>query len=124
MLVRARWMRRLASIAAPLALAGALAGCGTTEKSGHVGDELTANGVQVTVQRVTTNVPVPANDITGLSAPSPGKSLAGVLAKVCSNHGGAIGSYDFGLDSSVRSVSYRPSSAQRCCQRGSMAAGS
>lgn len=75
-----------------------LAGCGTTEKSGSVGDTLTANGLQVTVQRVDTSVPVPANDVTGLSTPSPGARLVGVLARACSNHGGAIGSYDFGLD--------------------------
>jgi hypothetical protein len=41
---------------------------------------------------------VPANDITGLSRPSPGSKLVGVLVRVCSDHGGAIGPYDFGVD--------------------------
>jgi hypothetical protein len=52
----------------------------------------------VTVEKVDESVPVPANDVTGLSAPTPGTRLVGVLAKACSNHGGAIGSYAFGLD--------------------------
>ena len=47
-----------------------------------------------------TKVPVPANDITGLSTPAPGAKLVGILARVCSDHGGAIGAYDFGLESS------------------------
>lgn len=63
-----------------------------------MGDTLTAKGIQVTVERVDRSVPVPQNDVTGTSQPSPGTKLVGVLAKVCSNHGGAIGSYDFGLD--------------------------
>jgi len=99
MSARARWMRRLVLPAIAGVAALAAAGCGTTEKTGSVGDELTANGIQVTVSKVTTDVPVPANDVTGLSAPSPGSRLAGALAKVCSNHGGAIGSYDFGMHS-------------------------
>ncbi len=100
MLVRARRMRRRALVTAPVAAVAALAGCGTTEKSGSIGDELTAKGIQVTVQRVSTKVPVPTDDFTGLSSPAAGKALTGVLAKVCSDHGGAIGPYDFGLDSS------------------------
>jgi len=77
-----------------------VAGCGKTEKSGDVGDELTAKGVKVTVQKVDRSVPVPARDITGLSTPAPGMSLVGVRAKVCSDHGGAIGQYDFGIETS------------------------
>ncbi len=52
----------------------------------------------MTVEKVDRSVPVPANDVTGLAAPSPGSTLVGLLAKACSNHGGAIGSFDFGLD--------------------------
>jgi hypothetical protein len=88
---------RLPVLAVVVAVA-ALAGCGTTEKSGSVGDTLTAKGIEVTVERVDQSVPVPASDVTGLSSPSPGSKLVGVLAKACSNHGGAIGSFDFGLD--------------------------
>jgi hypothetical protein len=84
-----------------LILGVALAGCspdGTTDKSGAVGDELSAKGLRVTVQRVDASVPVPARDITGLSTPAPGKSLVGVRARVCSSHGGAIGSYSFSVE--------------------------
>ncbi len=72
-------------------------GCGTTEKSGSVGDELSAKGLKVAVRRVDTSVPTPARDITGLSVPAPGHSLVGVRVHVCSDHGGAIGQFDFGL---------------------------
>jgi hypothetical protein len=82
------------------AAAAAVGGCGTTEKSGRVGDTLTAKGLQATVQQVDTSVPVPASDVTGLSQPSPGSKLVGARVKVCSDHGGAIGAYDFGLDAS------------------------
>jgi hypothetical protein len=75
-------------------------GCGATEESGEIGDVLSAEGLQVSVERVDTRVPVPAEDITGLSQPSPGTKLVGVLARVCSDHRGAIGAYDFGLESS------------------------
>lgn len=80
------------------AMAVAVAGCGTTEKSGDVGDTLTAKGIEATVETVTTKVPVPASDVTGLSQPSPGFKLVGARVRVCSDHGGAIGAYDFGLD--------------------------
>ena len=82
-----------------LALVPAM-GCGKTEESGEIGEVLSAEGLQVSVEKVDTRVPVPANDITGLSTPSPGSKLVGVLARVCSDHGGAIGAYDFGLESS------------------------
>ena len=85
-------------VVAVLAAAAALAACGTTEKSGKVGDTLEANGLEVTVEKVDTNVDVPENDITGLSQPSDGSKLVGVLVDVCSDHGGALGPYDFGIE--------------------------
>ena len=78
----------------------ALSGCGTTEESGEIGDVLSAEGLRVSIEKVDTRVPVPAEDITGLSQPSPGYKLVGVLARVCSNHRGAIGAFNFGLESS------------------------
>lgn len=82
------------------AITPALAACGKTERSGSVGDELSAKGLKVTVQRVDTSPPVPAQDVTGLSLPAPGYSLVGLRVRVCSDHGGAIGQYDFGLRAS------------------------
>jgi hypothetical protein len=93
-------VRRVLACAAPAALAAALAGCGTTEKEGSVGDELSANGLKVTVDRVDRSPPRPRKDITGLSLPAPGKRLVGVHARACSDHGGALGPYDFGIESS------------------------
>lgn len=87
-------------LAACGALALAITGCGTTEKSGQVGDTLSAKGLQATLDEVDTHVPVPASDVTGLSQPAPGTKLVGARVKVCSDHGGAIGPFDFGLDSS------------------------
>jgi hypothetical protein len=98
--VRCNPTHRSAAILA-LVLSGALglAACGTTEKSGAVGETLTAKGLEVTVKQVDTEVPVPKSDITGLSTPSAGMSLVGVEAEVCSDdHGGAIGSYSFSLE--------------------------
>jgi hypothetical protein len=80
------------------ALAAIASGCGSSEESGDVGDVLEAKGLQVSVKRVDTGVPVPANDITGLSTPTPGSKLVGALVAVCSDHGGAIGPYDFGVE--------------------------
>jgi hypothetical protein len=80
------------------ALAAAIAGCGTTERSGDVGDTLEAEGLEVTVDEVDTQVPVPKSDITGLSQPSPGTELVGVRVRVCSDHPGALGPYDFGVE--------------------------
>jgi hypothetical protein len=90
----------LVSVPALIAVGVALGGCGTTEKSGDVGDTLTAKGLSATVEQVDTDVPVPASDVTGLSQPSPGSKLVGARVKVCSDHGGAVGPYDFGLDTS------------------------
>ena len=83
-----------------VAFAVSASGCGSTEKSGEIGDPLSAKGLDVSVDRVDTKVPVPASDVTGLSRPSPGSTLVGVLVHVCSDHGGAIGPYDFGLETS------------------------
>jgi hypothetical protein len=82
------------------AIAFTAAGCGTTERSGDVGDTLTAKGLEATVEQVDTDVPVPASDVTGLSQPAPGSRLVGARVRVCSDHGGAIGAYAFGLDAS------------------------
>src|SRR5262249_2407484 len=76
----------------------AFSGCGSSVESGKVGDTLTAKGLKATVLRVDDAVPVPRNDITGLSTPSPGSKLVGARVRVCSNHGGAIGPYDFGIE--------------------------
>jgi hypothetical protein len=78
-----------------------LAACGTTEKEGSLGDELTANGIEVTVDRVDRSPPEPRRDITGLSKPAAGRRLVGVHVRVCSDHGGAIGAYDFKVESSA-----------------------
>lgn len=79
--------------------AGALVGaCGTTEESGDVGETLSAKGLRVTVERVDPSVPANAGDVTGLSRPSPGSKLVGVRARVCNDHGGATGPFDFGLE--------------------------
>jgi hypothetical protein len=81
-----------------VALAAPAAGCGTTEKSGEVGDTLTAKGLEVTVGEVDSTVPMPKSDVTGLTRPSPGSKLFGARVRACSNHGGATGPYDFGVE--------------------------
>jgi hypothetical protein len=63
-----------------------------------VGDTLEAEGLRVAVEAVDTSVPTPKEDVTGLSQPSPGSTLVGVRAHVCSDHSGAIGGFDFGFD--------------------------
>lgn len=87
----------IAALGAALALGGCIFG-GTTEKSGSVGDRLTADDLEVTVQRVDRRTPVPRKDITGLSLPASGYKLVGVLVRVCTGHGGVIGQFDFELD--------------------------
>ena len=93
-------MARLAS-GASLAVALALAACGDTEKGGSVGDTLTAKGIEVTVDRVDRSPRLPRHDITGLSLPAAGRRLVGVHARACSDHGGALGQYDFGVETSA-----------------------
>lgn len=88
----------LICIVAAGAIAIAAGGCGTTEKSGEVGDTLSAKGLEATLEEVDADVPVPTNDVTGLSQPAPGFKLVGARVRVCSDHGGSIGAYDFGLD--------------------------
>ena len=92
-------------LAPPLAAcAAALAGCagiGVTERSGSLGDELTARGVKVTVKKLDRHVPVPQDDLSGLSSPRSGQRLIGARVRVCSDHGGAIGTYDFGVETSA-----------------------
>ena len=80
--------------------ATAAAGCGKTERSGAVGEKLSAKGLEVTVDKVDTAVPVPERDVTGLSRPAPGYALVGTRVRVCSNHAGATGPYDFGIETS------------------------
>jgi hypothetical protein len=78
----------------------ALAGCGDTEKSGSSGDELSAEKVKVTVEKVDREVPEPRSDITGLSKPSSGYRLIGVRVNVCSGYEAAIGNFSFSMESS------------------------
>lgn len=52
----------------------------------------------MTVDRVDRSPPEPRNDITGLSKPAGGRRLVGVHARVCSDHGGAIGQSAFGIE--------------------------
>ena len=92
-------------VALPIACLAAalLSGCigGATEKSGSVGDKLEAKRVEVTVERIDRRTPTPRRDITGLSLPSRGYKLVGVLAYVCSGYGAAIGQQQFELESSA-----------------------
>ena len=90
-----------ARLALALAAAATLAACGTTEKSGSVGDELTAKGIRVKVIRVDRHVKVPEDDISGLSTPGEGRRLVGARVRVCSDHGQAIGTYNFGMETSA-----------------------
>ena len=83
-------------IGGALALA-LLAGCGTTTKSGAVGDTLSGGGVDVTLLRIDPHPRVPRDDVSGLSTPLPGNRLFGALVRVCSHVGPAIGTWDFSL---------------------------
>lgn len=97
---------RLAPVLGAVTLAGC-AGIGVTEKAGRVGDELSAKGIRVTVKRIDRHTPVPDHDVSGLSSPAPGSKLVGARVRVCSNHGQAIGTYDFGADSSAGKASVK-----------------
>jgi hypothetical protein len=55
----------------------------------------------VTVKRLDRHVPVPESDVSGLSSPRAGHKLVGARVRVCSNHGAAIGTYDFGVETSA-----------------------
>ena len=91
--------RLLAPCLAALALAGCL-GTSETKRSGSVGDKHSAGRLDVTVERVDRETPVPKKDVTGLSVPRSGHRLVGVLVNVCSDYGAAIGPYDFKLETS------------------------
>jgi hypothetical protein len=93
-------MLRRASLAAVGLVALACAGCGTTEKEGSVGDELTAEGLEVTVDRVDRSSPEPRSDITGLSKPGRGRRLVGVHVRACSEWGTALKQFDFSVEAS------------------------
>jgi hypothetical protein len=75
-----------------------LAGCGTTTKTGRLGETLADGGIQVVVDRLDPTPPIPRHDITGLSTPARGNHLLGVDVRVCSKTGAAIGPYDFAVD--------------------------
>ena len=79
-------------------LGGVAAGCGDVERSGAVGDRLSGGGLEATLEKVDREVPVPESDVTGLSVPRAGSRLIGVRVRVCSDHGGAIGQYDFSME--------------------------
>jgi hypothetical protein len=81
-----------------LAVIGVLAGCNTTTKTGAVGDTLSGSGVSVTLLRVDGQPHIPRPDIGGLSTPASGDRLLGAKVRVCSNQGGAIGTFDFAVD--------------------------
>lgn len=86
-----------------LALAGS-SGCfldEETRESGAVGDKLTADDLEVTVERIDRETRVPDSDITGLSVPGDGYRLVGMLVNVCSDHGSAIGPWHFKLETSA-----------------------
>jgi hypothetical protein len=82
-------------------LAALAAGCGETEESGRLGETLSAKGLEATVERVDASVRAPNSDVTGLSQPSPGTKLIGAQVRVCSDHGGAIGPFAFGIQTSA-----------------------
>jgi hypothetical protein len=89
-----------ARVACVFLAAGVVAGCGKTERSGSVGETLSAKGLKVTVYEVDTTVPRPVRDVTGLSRPAPGFELVGVRVRVCNEHDGATGPYHFGIETS------------------------
>jgi hypothetical protein len=80
---------------AAAAAALALAACGTTTRSGKVGETFSGGGLKVTVERVDLHTPVPAGDLSGLSTPAPGNRLIGALVQVCNNDGPAVGQDSF-----------------------------
>jgi hypothetical protein len=80
-----------------LGAAGLIVGCGTTTKSGHVGDTFSGGGITVTVERVDRHPQIPSDDLSGLSTPQPGNRLLGARVRVCNKYGFAVGTFDFGL---------------------------
>jgi hypothetical protein len=86
-------------LSGPIAAGNAvlLCACGTTPKSGQVGDTLSGGGLRVTIERIDQRTPVPSDDISGVSSPAPDDRLLGARVNVCSKVGPAIGTYDFSL---------------------------
>src|SRR5512142_2393765 len=84
-------------IAVALLAAAVVAGCGTTTKSGQIGETLSGGGVRVTLERVDVHPPVPRHDVTGLATPAAGNRLIGARVRVCSKVCPAIGTWDFAL---------------------------
>jgi hypothetical protein len=76
--------------------AASLAAC-THTASGTIGSTLSGGGVNVTLQRVDRQPPVPRADVTGLSTPAPGTRLIGARFRVCSSVGQAIGTFNFSI---------------------------
>jgi hypothetical protein len=81
----------------PLGAAVVLFGCGTTTKSGQVGDTFSGGGLRVTVERIDLHPRVPSDDVTGLSQPARGNRLIAARVRVCNKYDFAVGTYDFGL---------------------------
>jgi hypothetical protein len=90
-------MKRAIVILTAAAVVAVLAGCGTTTRSGQVGDTVSGGGLRVTVERVDLHPPIPAGDVTGLSRPRPGDRLIAARVGVCNKYGFAVGKYDFGI---------------------------
>lgn len=88
-------MRPLAVLLAVVA-ANTVAGCGTTERSGAVGDELTAKATRVTVLAVDRRPPQ-RDDVTGLGRAAAGYRLVGAQVRACTTRDQAVGVWQFGI---------------------------
>jgi hypothetical protein len=88
-------MKRTILILAAAVVVAVLAGCGTTTRSGQVGETFAGGGLRVTIERVDLHPPIPTDDITGLSRPRPGDRLIAARVRVCNKYGFAVGTYDF-----------------------------
>jgi hypothetical protein len=77
----------------------ALAGCGTNERSGAVGDALKGDHVQAKLLRFVARVPERrlSHDVTGLNAPARGKRFAAADVAVCNDTGAAAIAWRFEL---------------------------
>jgi hypothetical protein len=84
--------------AIPLTAAALLVcACGTTTRSGQLGDTFSGGGIEVTVDAIDERPPVPKHDVTGLSSPARGDRLIAARVHICSKQGAAIGTFDFAL---------------------------
>jgi hypothetical protein len=86
----------LASCVALAALSAS--GCGTESVEGDVGDQLEAGSIRATASRVSSEVPSPRNDVTGLGSARPGNRLIGVHVKMCKSSGQAVNDSAFTLE--------------------------